>query len=140
MSEAKDHGKEPYVVDIEKATIGNTNFRTTVWTGKHLQMTLMSIPPGGDIGLEKHDGADQFLRIEKGKGKVEMGAKKSDLTFKKNVQDDWVILVPAGMWHNVTNTGDEDLKVYALYGPPDHKPGTVHKTQEDAENDPDEQH
>ena len=134
----KDRGKEPYVVNIESKTVNNDNFRTTLWTGAHLQLTLMSIPVGGDIGLEVHPKNDQFLRLEKGKGRVQMGPKKSELTFERDVEDDWAILVPAGTWHNVTNIGDEPMKVYALYGPADHVPGTVHKTQEDAENDPEE--
>lgn len=134
----KDRGKEPYVVDIESKTVNNDNFRTTLWTGAHLQLTLMSIPVGGDIGLEVHPKNDQFLRLEKGKGRVQMGPKKSELTFERDVEDDWAILVPAGTWHNVTNIGDVPMKVYALYGPADHVPGTVHKTQEDAENDPEE--
>jgi len=134
----KDRGKEPYVVDIESKTVNNDNFRTTLWTGAHLQLTLMSIPVGGDIGLEVHPKNDQFLRLEKGKGRVQMGPKKSELTFERDVEDDWAILVPAGTWHNVTNIGDVPMKVYALYGPADHVPGTVHKTQQDAENDPEE--
>ena len=134
----KDRGKEPYVVDIESKTVNNDNFRTTLWTGAHLQLTLMSIPVGGDIGLEVHPKNDQFLRLEKGKGRVQMGPKKSELTFERDVEDDWAILVPAGTWNNVTNIGDVPMKVYALYGPADHVPGTVHKTQEDAENDPEE--
>ena len=134
----KDRGKEPYVLDIEKRTTDNNNFRTTLWTGKHLQLTVMSIPVGGDIGLEVHPDNDQFLRLEQGKGLVEMGPRKSDLSFRKEVEDDWAILVPAGTWHNVTNIGEEPMKVYALYGPADHVPGTVHPTQADAEADPDE--
>lgn len=110
----KDRGKEPYVVDIESKTLANDNFRTTLWTGAHLQLTLMSIPVGGDIGLEVHPKNDQFLRVEQGKGRVQMGPKKSDLNFERDVEDDWAILVPAGTWHNVTNIGDEPLKVYAL--------------------------
>ena len=133
-----DYGKEPYVVDIEKRTLSNENFRTTVWTGAHLQLTLMTIPVGGDIGLEVHPENDQFLRLEQGRGRVEMGPKESELSFREEVEDDWAILVPAGTWHNVTNIGDEPMKLYALYGPADHVPGTVHPTQEDAENDPDE--
>lgn len=138
MPDVTDHGPEPYVTDIEKATVSNTNFRTTLWTGRHLQLTVMSIPVGGDIGLEVHPDNDQFLRVERGKGRVQMGPEKDALSFDTQVEDDMVILVPAGRWHNVTNVGDEPLKVYALYGPPDHKPGTVHATQQDAMNDPDE--
>jgi mannose-6-phosphate isomerase-like protein (cupin superfamily) len=133
---AEDHGGEPYVVDIEKATLDNDEFRVTLWTGKHLQLTVMSIEPGDDIGLEVHPDNDQFLRIESGTGRCEMGPAEDDLPFVRDVGDDDVILVPAGTWHNVTNTGDEPLKVYALYGPPDHEPGTEHPTHEDAEEDP----
>lgn len=133
-----DHGKKPYILDIEKETLGNDTFRTTLWTGEHLQLTVMRIKPGDDIGLEVHHGIDQFLRVEQGRGRCQMGPAEDDLPFDEEVSDDWAILVPAGTWHNVTNTGDEDLKVYALYGPPDHVPGTVHPTHEDAENDPNE--
>lgn len=133
---AEDHGGEPYVVDIEKRTLENDEFRVTLWTGRHLQLTVMSIEPGDDIGLEVHPDNDQFLRIESGRGRCEMGPAEDDLPFVRDVEDDDVIPVPAGTWHNVTNTGDEPLKVYALYGPPDHEPGTEHPTHEDAEKDP----
>jgi mannose-6-phosphate isomerase-like protein (cupin superfamily) len=138
MDDVTDHGSEPFVTDIEQLTLANENFRTTVWTGAHLQLTVMSIPVGGDIGLEVHPDNDQFLRVEQGRGRVQMGADRDALTFDQEVEDDWVILVPAGSWHNVTNVGDVPLQVYALYGPPDHKPGTVHATQQDAFDDPDE--
>jgi mannose-6-phosphate isomerase-like protein (cupin superfamily) len=138
MPDLTDHGPEPFVTNIEDATLENTNFRSTVWTGEHLQLTVMSIPVGGDIGLEVHPDNDQFLRVEQGRGRVQMGPDKDQLPFDKDVADDWVVLVPAGTWHNITNVGDEPLKVYALYGPPDHKHGTVHRTQQDALSDPDE--
>ena len=133
-----DQGKKPYVIDIEKETLDNTNFRTTMWTGEHIQMTVMEIPVGGDIGLEVHEDTDQFLRIEQGKGRCEMGPSKDDLNFVKEVEDDFAIFVPAGAWHNVTNIGEEPLKLYTIYGPADHLPGTVHKTQADTEADPHE--
>lgn len=135
---ATDHGDEPYVVDIEQETIDNTEYRRTLWTGKHLQLTVMSIEVGDDVGLEVHEENDQFLRVEKGTGRTEMGPAEDDLPFVREVKDDDVILVPAGTWHNVINTGDEPLKLYALYGPPDHEPGTEHPTHEDAEKDPNE--
>lgn len=134
----KDHGKEPFVVDIEGYTKENENFRTTIWTGEKLQVTVMTIPVGGDIGLEVHHGIDQFLRIEGGKGLCQMGPAEDELTFEVEVKDDDAIFVPADMWHNVTNTGEEPLKLYTIYAGPDHVPGTIHKTQEDAENDPNE--
>lgn len=133
-----DHEGMPYVVDIEQAALENDTYRTTLWTGQHLQLTVMCIKPGDDIGLEAHAENDQFLRVESGTGRVEMGASKDDLDFVRDVEDDMVILVPAGTWHNVTNTGEDDLKVYALYGPPDHLPGTVHATHADADADPHE--
>lgn len=136
----KDHGPHPYVLDIEKATTGNENFRDTLWTGKHLQMTVMSIPSGGEIGAEIHDDHDQFLRVEAGKAHVKIGESEDKLDIDQVVEDDWAIFVPAGKWHNVLNEGDEPLKVYSIYAAPDHKPGTVHKTKEDADNDPNEQH
>lgn len=135
---AEDHGGEPYVVDIEEETLRNDEFRVTLWTGRHLQLTVMSIEPGDDIGLEVHPENDQFLRVESGRGRCQMGPSEDDLPFVRDVEDDNVILVPAGTWHNVTNTGEEPLKVYALYGPPDHEPGTEHPTHEDAEKDPNE--
>ncbi|MEJ5996749.1 cupin domain-containing protein [Corynebacterium sp. H130] len=136
----KDHGPHPYVLDIEKATKDNENFRDTLWTGEYLQMTVMSIPAGGEIGAEVHDDHDQFLRIEAGKGHVMIGKDENNLDIDQVVEDDWAIFVPAGKWHNVVNEGTEPLKVYSIYAAPDHKPGTVHKTKEDADNDPNEQH
>ena len=126
-----DHGPNPYVVNIEEATLENSNYRTTLWTGPHMQLTVMSIKPGDDIGLEVHEDHDQFLRIEAGKGRVQMGPAKDQLDFEREVGDDWVVLVPAGSWHNITNIGDEDLKVYSLYAPPEHAHGTVHPTKAD---------
>ncbi|EYT64705.1 cupin [Dietzia sp. UCD-THP] len=133
---ASDHGPHPYVVNIEDETLSNTNYRTTLWTGKHMQMTVMAIAPGDDIGLEVHEDHDQFLRVEQGRGRVQMGPAEDRLDFDEEVGDDWVILVPAGSWHNVTNIGDEPLKVYSIYAPPEHEHGTVHATK--AESDADE--
>ncbi|MGV0427068.1 cupin domain-containing protein [Corynebacterium pyruviciproducens] len=136
----KDHGPNPYVLDIEKATKDNENFRDTLWTGKYLQMTVMSIPAGGEIGAEVHDDHDQFLRLEEGKARVMIGDSEDNLDIDQEVEDDWAIFVPAGKWHNVVNEGDKPFKVYSIYVAPDHVAGTVHKTKEDADNDPNEQH
>ncbi|MBZ8177800.1 cupin domain-containing protein [Corynebacterium poyangense] len=135
-----DHGPQPYVLDIEKATLDNENFRDTLWTGKFLQMTVMSIPAGGEIGAEVHEDHDQFLRVEAGKGHVMIGQSEDNLDIDQVVEDDWAIFVPAGKWHNVVNEGNEELKVYSIYAAPDHVPGTIHATKEDADNDPNEQH
>ena len=128
----------PDAIDIEQETVANGTFRTTLWTAKHMQLTLMSIRPGDDIGLEVHPDTDQFVRVEQGRGRCQMGPARDDLSFDQEVSDGWAILVPAGTWHNVTNIGDDDLRVYVLYGPPDHRPGTIHETHEDARQDPDE--
>ncbi len=138
MTDTKDYGPNPHVMDIEKDTLENPNFRTTHWTGKNIQLTLMTIPVGGDIGLEVHETIDQFLRLEQGKGRVQMGPAEDQLDFEREVSADWAALVPAGTWHNITNIGTEPIKLYAIYGPPDHLQGTVHATQTDAENDPNE--
>ena len=130
-----DTGPNPFVVDLEKATLDNENYRTTLWTGKYLQMTVMAIKPGHDIGLEVHEDHDQFLRVEQGRGRVQMGPAKDELRLDQEVTGDWAILIPAGSWHNVTNVGDEDLKVYSLYAPAEHAHGTVHPTREDAEHE-----
>lgn len=130
-----DHGPNPYVVDIEKATLDNEFFRDTLWTGKFMQLTVMTIPPGGEVGGEIHDGHDQFVRIEQGTARVVMGASKDDITFDETVGDDWIALIPAGKYHNILNAGDEPLKLYSLYGPPEHKHGTRHSTFEEAAED-----
>ena len=128
-----DHGPNPYVVNIEEATLNNDKYRSTVWTGTNIQLTVMSIPVGDDIGLEVHPHHDQFLRLEQGKWRVQMGPGQDDLNYDEEVEDDWVIFVPAGMWHNVTNIGDEPVKVYAIYGPAHHEHGTEHETKQDQE-------
>jgi len=128
----KDNGREPYVVNIKQAARQNNTFRTAIWTGKHLQVTLMSIQPGEDVGLERHQDTDQFLRIEQGQGLVQMGKNKNSLNYEKRVSDDSAIMVPAGMWHNITNTGRTPLKLYSIYAPPEHKFGIVHKTKAEA--------
>ncbi|MUT67981.1 cupin domain-containing protein [Paenibacillus sp. NEAU-GSW1] len=130
--ELKDHGKEPYVIDIEQAAEQNSTYRTALWTGEHFQVTVMSIPVGADIGLEVHPDTDQFIRIEEGQGFVQMGDAKDRLDFEAAARDGYAIMVPAGKWHNVTNTGNEPLKVYVIYAPPEHPFGTVHPTKADA--------
>ncbi|WP_421377888.1 cupin domain-containing protein [Bacillus salacetis] len=101
----RDYGREPFVININEATKQNNTYRTAIWTGEHLQTTLMSIDVGDDIGLEIHPDVDQFLRIEQGQGIVQMGKTKNNLNFQRNVFDDSAIFIPAGTWHNVTNTG-----------------------------------
>lgn len=129
----KDYGPTPFVVNIEAATKQNSNYRTALWTGPHLQVTLMSIRPGDDIGLEVHPETDQFLRLEQGQGIVEMGPTSDNLVFQKRVVANDAIMVPAGTWHDVTNTGNMPMKLYVIYAPPKHPAGTVHRTKADAE-------
>lgn len=128
----KNYGKQPSVIHIEDAAEQNNNFRTALWTGNHLQVTLMSINVGEDIGLEVHPTTDQFLRIEEGHGVVQMGDSESNLAFRQNVHEDDAIMVPAGTWHNLTNTGNEPLKLYTIYAPPEHPSGTIHITKAEA--------
>lgn len=122
----RDYGPKPFVVDIEKATEQNKTYRTALWTGKHLQLTLMSINVGEDIGLEVHPHLDQFVRIEEGQGIVQMGDHKYNLNFERKVKDGFAFIVPAGTWHNLVNTGNKPIKLYSIYAPPQHPFGTVH--------------
>lgn len=125
----KDYGPNPFVINIDEATEQNNTYRTALWTGKHLQLTLMSINVNDDIGLEVHPDTDQFLRIEEGEGLVQMGDSKDNLNFQRAVEEDDVILVPAGKWHNLVNTGNRPLKLYSIYAPPEHPRGTVQVTK-----------
>jgi len=129
----KDYGPDPFAINIEEASKQNNNFRTALWTGKHLQITLMSINPGEDIGLEIHPDLDQFIRIEQGQGIVKMGDKKDNLDFQANVYDDYAFVIPAGKWHNLINIGSIPIKLYSIYAPPQHPKSTIHETKADAE-------
>jgi mannose-6-phosphate isomerase-like protein (cupin superfamily) len=131
----KDIGPGPQSFDLESATVENSSYRTVAWSGKYLQLTLMSIPVGESIGLEAHPETDQFLRLDAGRGRVQMGPAKDQLDFDREVEDGWAVLVPAGTWHNVTNTGDEPLQLYAVYAPVHHAAGKVQATAAEAERD-----
>lgn len=127
-----DYGAEPTTLNIESYTLSNDNYRTVLWTGNNLQVTLMTIPVGGEIGLEQHPDIDQFLRIEQGTAEVLMGDSEANLDFVREVSDNFAIMVPAGKWHNIVNKGDEPLKLYSIYAPTEHPHGTVHKTRQEA--------
>ena len=131
----RDYGPEPFVVNIEEITKANNTFRTALWTGEHLQLTLMSIPVGESIGLEIHPDTDQFLRLEQGEGLVQMGKDKNNLSFQKRVSNNFAFVVPAGTWHNLINIGNIPIKLYSIYAPPKHPRGTVHLTKADAEHE-----
>lgn len=124
----KDHGGEPFTVDIEEYTEANDNFRTTIWTGSTLQLTLMSIPVGGDIGAEIHANTEQFIRLESGKGEVYFGDTQESMQPYRVVEGDDIVIVPKGKWHNIKNIGDEPMKLYSLYAPVEHERGTIHVT------------
>lgn len=128
----KDYGPNPFVININEATKQNSTFRTALWTGSQFQITLMSLNPGEDIGIEMHPDVDQFLRLEQGYGIVQMGKSQDNLHFVREVADDTAIVIPAGTWHNVTNTGNLPLRLYSIYAPPNHPFGTVHETKQDA--------
>ena len=119
--------------DITTLTLGNTNFRTVAYTGEHTQLTLMRLGPGEEIGWERHGHLDQFLRLEQGRARVEFGRTEDAVDESHEVMDDWAFIVPAGVWHNVVNVGDDDVKLYSLYSPPEHPDGTVHRTKADAD-------
>jgi mannose-6-phosphate isomerase-like protein (cupin superfamily) len=123
-----------FVDDIEKLTEENDDFRRVLYTGANLQLVLMSLKPGEEIGEEVHDDRDQFFRIEDGSGEVLIDG------VRHAVKDDDAVIVPAGARHNVVNTGNEPLKLYTLYGPPEHRDGVVHPTRADAERDHDNDH
>lgn len=125
----RDYGSRPFVVNIDQAAKQNNTYRTALWTGKHFQVTLMSINVGDDIGLEVHPTTDQFIRIEEGQGLVQMGDCKDKLDFRAMAYDGYAIMIPAGKWHNVTNTGNKPLKIYVIYAPPEHPYGTVQETK-----------
>lgn len=131
----RDYGPEPFVMNINEVTKQNNNFRTALWTGNHLQVTLMSINVGESIGLEMHPDVDQFIRIEQGYGLVQMGNNKNNLNFERKVYDDFAIIIPAGKWHNLTNIGNVPIKLYSIYAPPNHSKGTIHRTKADAEHE-----
>lgn len=114
-----------FVENIEKLTVENDNFRKVLYTGKHMQLVLMTLQVGEEIGSEVHEGHDQFFRIEEGKGRVMIDDNSYD------IEDDDAIIVPAGARHNVINTGSEPLRLYTLYGPPEHREGVLHATKAD---------
>lgn len=131
----RDYGPVPVIFDMESMTKNNNSFRTAIWTGTHLQVTVMSLQPGEDIGVEMHPDTDQFIRIEQGDGIVEMGTSRDDLSFNQSIGDDDAIIIPAGSWHNVSNTGDIVMKAYSIYAPPKHPYGTKQQTRADADKD-----
>jgi mannose-6-phosphate isomerase-like protein (cupin superfamily) len=131
VSSAPDPASSPpkkgFVADIETLTEDNNDFRRVLYTGKHLQLVLMSLRPGEEIGAEVHPAVDQFFRIEEGEGEVHIDG------VAKRVRGSDAFIVPAGATHNVVNKGDGPLKLYTIYAPPEHRDGIVRATKADAQ-------
>jgi len=116
-----------FVDNIEKLTTDNDNFRKVLYTGQYMQLVLMTLKPGEEIGAEVHEGHDQFFRVEEGSGEVIIDGQS------RAIKDDDAVIVPAGARHNVVNNGDQPLKLYTIYGPPEHRDGVVHATKAQAD-------
>ena len=125
----KDLGVNATLINIHHEAMCNNNFRTVIWTGENLQITVMSIPVGGEIGLEMHNNLDQFIRVESGCADVYMGDTRRNVKFAGKINANYAIVIPSGVWHNVVNTCSYPLKVYSVYAPPKHPLGTVHETK-----------
>ena len=116
-----------YVINIEKKSLENEYFREVLFTGSRIQLVVMSLAPGEDIGLETHDDVDQFIRIEAGQGKAILNDEEY------NLEDGSVVIIPAGTQHNIVNSSQsESLKLYTIYSPPEHPQGTIHKNKAEA--------
>jgi len=130
-----DYGPNPYVVNVERITAQNSNFRTAIWTGCHLQMTVMCIPPCDEIGFEVHKDTDQLIRVEQGMAVVKMGKCARQINFEQQMNEGDAVFIPAGTCHNIVNIGRNALKVSSVYAPPNHRRGTVHNTKADAQEE-----
>ncbi|MDD5041280.1 MAG: cupin domain-containing protein [Candidatus Peribacteraceae bacterium] len=118
-----------YVANIEQISLDNTTFRTVLYTSKRTQLVVMSIPPGEDIGMEVHEDHDQFIRVEQGTGKAILDGVEHPL------EDGSAVVIPAGTQHDIVNTGKNDMRLYTIYAPPEHRDGTVHPTKADAKEE-----
>jgi len=123
-----------FVDNIEEKTEQNSFFRQVLYTGKYTQLVVMSLLPGEEIGIEVHPAVDQFFRIEEGQAKVIIDGQEHE------VYEGFAIIVPAGSQHNVINTGNNPLKLYTLYSPPNHPDGTIHRTRAEAIAAEEEEH
>ena len=128
----KDYGGAPLILNLPVAAERNESFRQALWTGNDLQLTVMSIPVGGEIGAEMHENLDQMLRVESGVALIRIGESESTLRDARRVGVGSVLLIPSGTYHNLLNVGREPLCLSSVYAPPAHPKGTVHKTKEDA--------
>lgn len=135
VESALDYGPHPFVIDLKNMTLNNENYRIALWSGNHLQLTLMSIPVDQDIGLEMHPHVDQFLYVEDGVGKVLMGKQKDHLNQQYIVFENSAIFIPAMTWHNIINIGKTPLKLFSIYAPMNHPWGTIQETKEIAQKE-----
>ena len=133
MEKNKERDKKPTLLNLRSEVATNQNFRKEIWTGEYLQVTVMTIPVGGEIGLEMHDDLDQFIRVESGCAAVYMGKTKQDVKLVGQINSNYALVIPAGTWHNVINSCSCPLKVYSVYAPPQHPFGTIHKTKLDSD-------
>ena len=124
---------KPSLINIRSEVMCNNNFRKAIWTGEYLQVTVMSIPVGGEIGLEIHENLDQFIRIESGCANIYMGDTKQNVKCMGKVNANYAIVIPSGTWHNIINACACPLKVYSVYAPPKHPFGTVHERKLDSD-------
>jgi mannose-6-phosphate isomerase-like protein (cupin superfamily) len=125
-----------WIENLHEITEKNTNFRTVLWTGENSQVVCMSIQPGQDIGEEVHPHVDQIIYFQNGPATVYLA--ESEETKKREVKvvdTGWTMIIPAGTWHNIVNTGKTSLQLYTVYAPKNHAPGTVHITKADAIQD-----
>lgn len=129
----QDQGAKPQLLNIRSEACRNTNFRTTLWTGERLQLTVMCIPVGGEVGLELHEDVEQFFQIESGYARVYMGKTKQEVVCLGIADANSAVIVPQNTWHNLVNVGRIPLKLYTLYAPPEHPFGTTHKTKMDSD-------
>ena len=132
-SKQKDHGPEPYSLNLAEFAKMNTNFREAVWTGDLLQLFVMSLKPQEEIGLEEHEDTDHFFYVIEGNGLIQMGPEDTNINYHKSIGPGSAIFVPKAEWHNIINNGSKPLKILVLYAPPHHDHGTVHKTKAEAE-------
>ena len=116
-----------FVDDIERLTLDNQNFRRVLYTGRNLQLVLMTLQPGEEIGAEVHDDHDQFFRVESGEGEIEIDG------VRRHIEEDFAMIVPAGASHNVRNVGLTPLKLYTIYGPPEHQRDVLQRTKREAQ-------
>lgn len=119
-----------FVIDLDQEARSNEDYRRVLYTAQHAQLVVMCIAPGDEIGEEVHDSVDQFIRLEEGDATIMLG------DDEYHVGADFAVIIPAGVKHNIINTGEIDLKLYSLYSPPEHKDKTVHHTKQDEKGAP----